>query len=264
MADNARRKLFVGIDYGTTYSGPTTPELNSKLRIDLSKGIAYALPTVSDGKDVEVVSNWPGRQGTNNELLEKVPSRIAYLRKDARKTPGDAKPTLWGYEVKPSSNYTSYSWTKLLLDEQVELAANDGDLDLIKSQEHGLLRLPQDKSAEEVASDFLNHLYDHCMATLEKHYAEFLAMAPIEFWFTMPNIWSPQAQAATRSAAKTAGFGSRPLDTIHMITEPHAGVLAAMKTQIQIAPAAFEASYSEARPFLRSAIDTARSIQVFL
>ena len=173
-----------------------------------------------------------------------MPSKIAYLRED---TPtarangvanGTAK-TLWGYEVKPSPLYVSYSWTKLLLDQQPE-RPDDDDTSLNGMEERGLLRLPPGKRAVDVVTDYLRHFYEHCMMTVERHYGHLLEVTPIEFWFTMPAIWSDQAQSATRLAAKDAGFGSRRLDTIHMITEPEAGVLAAMKTQVLITRDALE------------------------
>jgi molecular chaperone DnaK (HSP70) len=199
------------------------------------------LPTLSDGKEVEVVTNWPGKAGTNTDLFEKVPSKIAYRDENPdatkAKSPGGV---LWGYEVKPSS--VSYSWTKLLLDHQTERPDYDDTTNGVseESEDRGLLRLPNGKTAVEVVTDYLRKLYKHCMKTLEKHYATFLGITPIEFWFTMPAIWSDQAQNATRQAALKAGFGSRPLDTIRMITEPEAGVLAAMKTQVEITKEALE------------------------
>ena len=71
------------------------------------------------------------------------------------------------------------------------------------------------------------------MKILGKHYADFLEVTPIEFWFTMPALWSDKSQHTTRVAAQRAGFGSRPKDTIRMITEPEAGVIAAMNAQMK-------------------------------
>jgi molecular chaperone DnaK (HSP70) len=109
-----------------------------------------------------------------------------------------------------------------------------------QSEDRGLLRLPSGKTAGDVVTDYLKKLHKHCMKILEKHYATILAVTPIEFWFTMPAIWSDQAQNATKNAALKAGFGLRDLDTIHMITEPEAGVIAAMKTQVEITREALE------------------------
>lgn len=186
------------------------------------------MPTIVDWKGVEVVRNWPGRHGTNNELLDKVPSVIAYRRKDASESSAKAE-TLWGYDVHPSNDYDTYSWTKLLLERPNDKMDHVNGIST--SQEPGVLRLPPGKTAVDVVTDYLKNLYQHCMTTLEKHYADFLAMTPIEFWFTMPAIWSEEAQTATRQAAKNAGFGSRLFDEIRMITEPEAGVYSAMKSQ---------------------------------
>ncbi|KAF7507831.1 hypothetical protein GJ744_009995 [Endocarpon pusillum] len=218
MSSSERRKLFVGIDYGTTFSG-----------------IAYALPTLSDGKDIEVVTTWPGKAGTNTNLFEKVPSKISYSDENGGATKAkNTDGTLWGYEVKPSS--VNYSWTKLLLEPQTERSDHDDTTNSVSEEreDRGLLRLPNGKTAVDVVADYLRKLYKHCMRTLKKRYAAFLPITPIEFWFTVPAIWSDQAQNATKQAALKAGFGSRSLDTIRMITEPEAGVLAAMKTQVEI------------------------------
>jgi molecular chaperone DnaK (HSP70) len=59
---------------------------------------------------------------------------------------------------------------------------------------------------------------------------DLLNVTPIEFWFTMPAIWSDEAQHATRTAAMCAGFGTRSGDSVKMITEPEAAALAAFKT----------------------------------
>lgn len=54
-------------------------------------------------------------------------------------------------------------------------------------------------------------------------------LAPFEFWFTVPAIWSDAAKAATRNAACEAGFGSRRGDEIYMVPEPEAAAIATIK-----------------------------------
>lgn len=187
------------------------------------------LPQASDGRQVETVTQWPGNSRINNEFLEKVPSVIAYLHENeaARENDGISG-DLWGYEVRPG--LVGCSWTKLLLDEKAQSTEYD-DLDLSNPQESGLLRLPSGKTAVDVATDYLKKLYEHCMDILTKHYADLLIVTPIEFWFTMPAMWRDQAQAKTRRAAMNAGFGTRKNDAIKMITEPEAGVIAAMSSK---------------------------------
>jgi molecular chaperone DnaK (HSP70) len=207
VAMSARHKVSVGIDYGTTFSG-----------------IAFVTSQRSDVKDIEVVNDWPdGARAT--EYLEKVPSQIAYARDNIKHNLDDDR---WGYGVEPGM--LSYCWTKLLLDARTA-ATNYDDPSLKEAAGGAGLRVPPGKSPVDVVTDYLKHLYKHCMDRLERKLTKgLLDASPIEFWFTMPAIWSDEAQFLTRKAAKDAGFGTRPLDSINMITEPEAAALAAFKT----------------------------------
>ena len=164
-----------------------------------------------------------------------MPSIIAYLHENTNvaNLPGD----LWGYQV--NSKLVNCSWTKLLLDRHARSTQYD-DTNLKEPIESGLLRLPEGKSATDVATDYLKKLYEHCMKILGRHYADLLEMTPIEFWFTMPAMWSDKAQHSTRKAAKKAGFGSRHGDSIKMITEPEAGVIAAINSPMKNIEGALE------------------------
>jgi molecular chaperone DnaK (HSP70) len=119
---------------------------------------------------------------------------------------------------------------KLLLDRKA-LAETYGD-GIYSTSVTGALALPEGKTAEKVVTDFLAKLYSHTIAKLsEAIRVELFQRTPIEFWFTMPAMWSDEAQAATRRAAKNAGFSSRPIDGIKMICEPEAAAIAALKYQ---------------------------------
>jgi molecular chaperone DnaK (HSP70) len=204
-----RHKLSVGIDYGTTFSG-----------------IAFITSQHSDVKDIEVVSDWPdGAKAT--EYLEKVPSQIAYASENT-----NWKPALdddrWGYGVE--AGMRSYCWTKLLLDQNT-FATDYDDPSLREAAGGAGLQLPPGKTAVDVVAAYLSPLYKHCMDRLERKLTkDLLNVTPIEFWFTMPAIWSDEAQHATRKAAMCAGFGTRSGDSVKMITEPEAAALAAFKT----------------------------------
>lgn len=127
---------------------------------------------------------------------------------------------------------TSYSWTKLLLDQHTPSTHYD-DTTLEDASGTGILRLPDGKDAIEVTSDFLSELYRHILKMITKQFTEeALCITSLEFWFTVPAIWSDQAKDATREAARLASFGdspSRPHDKISMITEPEAAAIAALK-----------------------------------
>lgn len=136
----------------------------------------------------------------------------------------------------------SCSWTKLLLDKDARGTKYD-DSNLAGSLPSGLFRLPPGKSPIDVTTDYLTKLYEHCIKTLDRLYADLLIVTPIEFWFTMPAMWSDKAQNATKKAARKAGFGTRAGDTVKMITEPEAGVLEAIRTRSK-AEGVFEVCYT--------------------
>lgn len=181
----------------------------------------------SDASIIEVVHEWPGN---SSGYLQKVPSQIAY-QADSSQLDRD----VWGYEIPAYAQ--RQCWTKLLLDEKAQTSEFD-DATLKDTLQSSALALPQGKSSEDVVSDFLSHLYKHCMGLLGKRMTTgVLSATPIEFWFTTPAIWSDEAQYATKKAAERAGFGkspSRELDSINMITEPEAASIAALKSTIGI------------------------------
>ncbi|KAL4876440.1 hypothetical protein BJY04DRAFT_231620 [Aspergillus karnatakaensis] len=200
MDDNTRHRIIVGVDYGTTYTGKS---------ID----------------DIILIKSWPGLARYSETVL-KTPSRVAYPEDKG------AKPR-WGYQVEPGM--LSYSWTKLLLDRGTPLSRYDAALESTAAM--GVFRLPDDKDAVEVAGDFLAGVYEHIMATIAKQVTEeILQVTPLEFWFTVPAIWSDEAKHNTLVAAQRAGFGSRKgniMDKICLITEPEAAAIAALSRSMR-------------------------------
>lgn len=173
-----------------------------------------------DIKDIVVINNWPG-PSRDTETVFKTPSRIAYASENNMRT------NRWGFQVEPGMK--TYSWTKLLLDKNTPMAQYD-DVTLENTAGMGMMKLPRRKGAVDVCADFLRPVYHHLLQVLEKQITkETLKVTPLEFWFTMPAIWSDKAQSATKKAAEMAGFGSRPDDEINMITEPEAAGIATLK-----------------------------------
>ncbi|EGD99513.1 hypothetical protein TESG_06780 [Trichophyton tonsurans CBS 112818] len=199
-------KIIVGIDYGTTFTGAS-----------------YVSTTGSDIKDVIVIGTWPG-PSRDSETVFKAPSRIAYpLDNPLNRT------IRWGFQVEPGM--TTYSWTKLLLDRNTALGEFD-DPTLEGASKTGILQLPCGKSAVGVVGDFLKEVRTHVLKMIEKQITkEVLGITPIEYWFTVPAIWSDQAKAQTKTATQRAGFAyniERPNDQIFMVTEPEAAAIAAL------------------------------------
>ncbi|RAH43079.1 Hsp70 family protein [Aspergillus brunneoviolaceus CBS 621.78] len=205
--DASHRKIIVGIDYGTTFTGASYVS---------SRGLSL--------ENITVIKTWPGN-ARNIDTVSKTPSRIAYATEN-----GKAARDLWGYQVPPGM--VAYSWTKLLLDKNTALTAYD-DTALEEASAAGILRLPTGKSAVDVAADYLTHIYQHIKFTLARHITQQdLDITPLEFWFTVPAIWSDQAKNATRTAAQRAGFWSspdRPFDRLYFISEPEAAAITALK-----------------------------------
>ena len=151
-----------------------------------------------------------------------MPSQIAYSAENSA-----LESDTWGYEVQPGAR--AYCWTKLLLDKGT-LATEYDDPSLQEASGGAALKVPAGKKPVDVVADFLGHLYKHCISRIEKTVPpDVLRLTPIDFWFTMPAIWSDEAQHTTKTAAERAGFGQRPGDTISMIAEPEAAALVAFK-----------------------------------
>ncbi|KAK5076168.1 hypothetical protein LTS08_002678 [Lithohypha guttulata] len=194
-------KLIVAIDYGTTYTG-----------------ISYVTSNKTSD-DIVIVTRWPNHR----DQSWKAPSILAYASENQQKISRNH----WGYEC--TRGLKQYAWTKLLLDQHVRLTEHDDPLLRQMYGAEGFLGLPPNKTAEDVVADFMTEVYRHTMQILERDFAQILRYLPIEVWVTMPAIWSDAAQNATREAALRAGFGSRPGDSVKMITEPEAAALWALK-----------------------------------
>lgn len=199
--------------------------------IDLA-GIAFVMTLSSDANDVRVVTEWPNASSAA-ELLEKVPSRIAYPFENDNIT--EIK---WGYEVE--AGMKSYSWFKLLLD--ANAAKTDFDTDALTGQlQKGLMDLPAGKDAQEVVTDYLTELHKYTMTRLERAFsADILKARRIDFWFTVPATWDEAAAGSTRDAAMGAGFGSRDGDEVFMITEPESAAIAALTRSIEQNPGLYK------------------------
>ena len=92
------------------------------------------------------------------------------------------------------------------------------------------MRLPANKSARDVYRDYLSGLYKYTVERIEKHIgSDVFEASPVECWIIVPTTWLLKAQLATKEAAREAGFGSRPRDSIYTIPEPEAAALAALK-----------------------------------
>lgn len=229
-ADTNRHKYIVGLDFGTTFTGKVSAPRTDKAADLRLPGISHVASTKNSIKDIEVIRNWPGL-----DECWKTPSKIAYEVKaepTENNVISDRQPQ-WGHQVRCDVN--SYSWMKLRLDQHTRLTKfDDISLASLPGSREGLLALPPGKDAVELCADYLRCVYDFTFSELERRMSEqVLKITPMEFWVTHPATWSDQAKQATLEAAKRAGFGTRPGDTIHLITEPEAAAVAALSELVE-------------------------------
>jgi hypothetical protein len=183
--------------------------------------MSYVFSTSRSVEDIKLVDKWP----MEGHLVSKAPTIIAYASEN--KEMGDDK---WGYAVPPGS--TCCSWTKLLLDEDAWSIDHSGP-PLGGVFRRDMLRLPPGKSAEEVCADYLRCLYNYLLEVLKKPGRDKIeSVTPIEFWITVPAIWSKKARDRMKQAAKTAGFETRASDSVNIITEPVAAALSVLKPSL--------------------------------
>lgn len=111
---------------------------------------------------------------------------------------------------------------KLLLDKNTQLLEGD-DPDLKTSIGSGVLAMPEGRDVRDVTADFFKGLCFFTMKNLKKDYpSKVIELTPVKYWFTMPAIWSDEAQIKTLEAARKGGFASRKGDEVCMISEPEA------------------------------------------
>lgn len=102
MANNDQRKLIVGIDFGTTYTGVAWAETRRVCRYTPITALHDSLLTSPQADDIHVIDTWPSRLGSHEgESSVKVPTQLRY-------TP---RGTEWGFQIPPTAERNH--WFKL-------------------------------------------------------------------------------------------------------------------------------------------------------
>ena len=182
-------------------------------------GISYALIGFGNiNEEIMLVGQWPV---SVNQYYEEswVPSILGSVD----------NVYYWGYMTRSDPDMDTFSWTKLLLEESLNKNEFD-DPAFAYALSLGIFNLPKGKSVVEVVAEFLRGVYQYTCAELQRVVGSTeLETTPIEFWFTVPAIWTEKATAATVQAAGLAGFGpqeNRSRDLVFMVTEPEAAAVA--------------------------------------
>ncbi|KAJ4329945.1 hypothetical protein N0V87_010430 [Didymella glomerata] len=156
-------------NYGTTYTGVSYCETSD---------------TGLNENHIEVVNNWPSRH-TKIGTKEKVPSEIAY-------SPDGAQ---WGSLIPP--NVPRHMWTKLQLDRlQTGEAA-----EVIKEQQLSAQSL--NKQPVDIIADFLQHVKDHVLKTLDEEYRREAGFNNTCFPFLKKTPLTTEPEAAAIYTIKT-------------------------------------------------------------
>lgn len=120
---------------------------------------------------------------------------------------------------------------KLLLDS--EQSSKYDDPSLVASEGSGVLRLPPGKTAVDVCADYLTGVAAFAYKELSREFGEeVVAISPLEFWFTVPAVWSDRAKQDTLHAAEVAAKNAKVFSTLeastYLIPEPEAAAVAAI------------------------------------
>ncbi|KAK7607931.1 hsp70-like protein [Phyllosticta paracitricarpa] len=201
---DTEHKIVLGLDFGTTFTG-----------------IAYG-STAGDVQDLEVITNWPDSSGASY----KTPTKIAYHDENIAEEDDNDK---WGFQV--SGRMNCCAWFKLHL--KTELNPRKYDDMSFDSLSRGILRLPEDRSAQEVCKDYLKLVWEFVQDVLEQRFTNDSLKLPVEVWMTVPAIWTEAAKNQTKAAALAAGFASGPMDRIKMISEPEAAAVAILHSTLR-------------------------------
>jgi molecular chaperone DnaK (HSP70) len=177
----------------------------------------------SSADDIRVISHWPDTSGS----YSKVPSVVAYPFDNPKLGIPDSE-VEWGFSAQ---GHKAYAWTKLRLGKDT-LSTQIDDAKFRELFRKGFCTLPPTKSAKQVVTDFLKGMYEYLVEELQSHREGLYEFTPVEFWITVPAIWTDAAKNATFQAAKDAGFGARGLDSVNIITEPEAAALTVMMPRV--------------------------------
>ncbi|KAI0738324.1 hypothetical protein C8Q80DRAFT_1262843 [Daedaleopsis nitida] len=178
------RKLVLGIDVGTTYSG-----------------VAYALLDPGEVPKIHGITRFPGQENAASD--SKIPS-IMYYRPDGKVYAVGAEAARPGIELEIEDH-------KLVFVEWFKLHLRPERLDSQEIRQRSLPPLPPGKTVEEVFADFLAYLYSCTRRFICETHGNGESLwnsveDRIEFVLSHPNGWEGAQQGKMREAAVMAGL----------------------------------------------------------
>ncbi|KAL4886656.1 hypothetical protein BJY04DRAFT_178102 [Aspergillus karnatakaensis] len=160
------RKLVIGIDFGTTFTG-----------------VAWAETRRAD--HISVIESWPSHANTQEGISSvKVPTELRYTKGS------DGENVEWGFQI--PALVDRYQWFKLGLDESNPLVSTKSWGD----------KTPE-KLAEDYLTALYKHII---YSLEQKLGAALIRTIPLEFSLTVPAIWTEAAKDKTLKACQKAGL----------------------------------------------------------
>ncbi|KAJ6605464.1 hypothetical protein DFH09DRAFT_204052 [Mycena vulgaris] len=201
--DGSVRKLILGIDVGTTFTG-----------------MSYCLLEPGKIPSILPVTRFPAQDHVGGD--SKVPSVIYYDRSGRPRAFGAEALQERVVEEAEAEGWEKSEWFKLHLRPNTSSSIRP----------HALPPLPVNKTAVNIFADFLRYLLQCAKLYIEEHYPNGNAMwitleGTIEFVLTHPNGWEGEQQAKMRTAAIIAGLipnTTADHERIHFVTEGEASL----------------------------------------
>lgn len=188
----SERKIIIGIDFGTTYSG-----------------VAWAETQRPDRRTT--ITSWPISKTTREgESSDKVPTKLRYHNGEIQ----------WGFSIPITAPQDEViEWFKLDLDPQLQ---SMGQAIAVDGSRGG-------RGALQLVTDFMSLLGEHLMYTLKEKLGESVVKnIPMEFVVTVPAIWSDFAKDKTKQACERAASLSATKGPVHLVSEPEAAAIYAL------------------------------------
>lgn len=186
------RKIIVGIDFGTTYSGVAWAESRNPSRRT-------------------AITQWPvSSTNREGESSDKVPSKLRYN--------GDK--IEWGFSIPITAPQEEViEWFKLDLDPSLESMSQAVRSDGARGG----------RNVDTLVADYISQLSDHLLYTLREKLGDTIVNStPLEFVVTVPAIWSDLAKDKTKKACEQASGISASKQPVHLISEPEAAAIYAL------------------------------------
>ncbi|KZL82583.1 hsp70-like protein, partial [Colletotrichum incanum] len=186
----SERKIVVGIDFGTTYSG-----------------VAWAETQRPDRRTA--ITTWPiSKIVREGESSDKVPTKLRYAGDEVQ----------WGFSIPITAPQDEVvEWFKLDLDPSLQSMGQ-----AVSSEGRG------GRNVDKLVTDYISALGDHLRYTLrEKLGEQVVKTTPLEFVVTVPAIWSDLAKDKTKQACQKA-TGLTTNAPIHLVSEPEAAAIYAL------------------------------------